>query len=62
MPLCKSNVKRIKIGKEKKKHEIKNGNAYQADAQYTERKRLDLAVPRRPFPKMALGLKNVKTR
>lgn len=27
----------------------------QADAQYTERNKLDLAVPRMPFPKIAPG-------
>jgi hypothetical protein len=31
-------------------------NTNQADEQYTDRNKLDLAVPRRPFPNMLQGL------
>lgn len=31
-------------------------NTYQADEQYTDRNKLDRAVPKRPFPKIVYGL------
>lgn len=34
----------------------------QADAQYTERNKLDLAAPRKPFPKIAPGLDSARAR